>query len=172
MFAALLDTFVYCLPYAGVVFGDTTIQILSMAGVAAYLVVQAFLLTSRGQSVGKIAWGLRIVRIEDNLPYRFSFAVASRFFGTGPWVEGFVANVLLRAWLNGLLAFISSVIVMLPVILLGGPSVVLPVYALVDALFIFREDRRCLHDFLAGTRVVMTRAKVGGDDEFEDEEVA
>lgn len=27
-------------------------------------------------------------------------------------------------------------------------------YALVDICFIFREDRRCLHDLLAGTRVV------------------
>ncbi|MBD9468286.1 RDD family protein [Pseudoxanthomonas sp. PXM01] len=27
-------------------------------------------------------------------------------------------------------------------------------YALVDALMIFRQDRRCLHDLIAGTRVV------------------
>ncbi len=29
-----------------------------------------------------------------------------------------------------------------------------PVVSLLDALFIFRGDRRCLHDLLAGTRVV------------------
>lgn len=31
---------------------------------------------------------------------------------------------------------------------------VLNIFLLVDALMIFRKDRRCLHDFLAGTRVV------------------
>ncbi len=29
-----------------------------------------------------------------------------------------------------------------------------PIFRLVDALFIFRADRRCVHDFIAGTQVV------------------
>lgn len=48
---------------------------------------------------------------------------------------GFVPNVLLRFILNGLLGLI-------------------PFYGIVDALFIFREDRRCIHDFIAGTHVI------------------
>jgi uncharacterized RDD family membrane protein YckC len=31
------------------------------------------------------------------------------------------------------------------------------IYVLVDVLMIFRDDRRCLHDLIAGTRVVVAR---------------
>jgi uncharacterized RDD family membrane protein YckC len=48
---------------------------------------------------------------------------------------GFGANVLMRGIVNGILTMI-------------------PLYSLVDVLFIFREDRRCIHDMIAGTRVV------------------
>lgn len=48
---------------------------------------------------------------------------------------GFVTNFLLRGLVNGLLGII-------------------PPYGPIDTLFIFREDRRCIHDFIAGTRVV------------------
>jgi uncharacterized RDD family membrane protein YckC len=48
---------------------------------------------------------------------------------------GFGPNVLMRVILNGILGFI-------------------PFYSLVDVLFIFRDDRRCIHDLIAGTKVV------------------
>ncbi len=48
---------------------------------------------------------------------------------------GFLQNFLFRSVLNFIISF-------------------LPVYGLVDALFIFRKDRRCVHDFLAGTVVL------------------
>ena len=49
---------------------------------------------------------------------------------------GFVPNVLLRIILNGLIGVITF-------------------YGLVDILFIFRSDCRCIHDLIAGTQVVI-----------------
>ena len=54
---------------------------------------------------------------------------------------GFVVNVLKRGLLNGLLNFI-------------------PGYFLVDCLIIFREDRRCVHDMIAGTIVIQAESDV------------
>lgn len=48
---------------------------------------------------------------------------------------GFTSNVLLRVFAQALLCAV-------------------PGYLIADALFLFREDRRCLHDRLAGTVVV------------------
>ena len=79
------------------------------------------LLAQRGQTIGKIVRGLRIVRFED---------------GSNP---GFVKAVLLRT-------FLWAVITAVPLV---GPLV-----GLVGILFIFRDDQRCVHDHLAGTRVV------------------
>ncbi len=52
---------------------------------------------------------------------------------------GFVSAVLLRGFVNGLI---------------GGIPLLGPIYSLADILFIFGEERRCLHDMLAGTQVV------------------
>jgi uncharacterized RDD family membrane protein YckC len=86
-----------------------------------YLTVQGYLLTTRGQTLGKIAMGIRIVRFED---------------GGNP---GFVKAVLLRA----VLWFV-----------IGWIPVIGFLITLVDILFIFRDDQRCLHDHVAGTYVV------------------
>ena len=48
---------------------------------------------------------------------------------------GFGSNVVMRAWVNALLNAI-------------------PFDSLVDVLFIFRDDQRCIHDMIAGTHVV------------------
>ena len=48
---------------------------------------------------------------------------------------GFVTNVVVRAGVNGLLSLTG-------------------VYFVVDAAFIFFENRLCLHDYIAGTKVV------------------
>ena len=83
----------------------------------AVFVYQIVLLTKDGQTVGKKAWGIRIVRMQTGAN------------------GGFVTNVLLRLIVNGLLGLI-------------------PLYGLVNILFIFRSDLRCIHDMIAGTQVV------------------
>ena len=86
-----------------------------------FAATQILLLTTRGQTVGKMLIGVRIVRYDE---------------GTN---AGFLRAVLLRAVLPG-------IIMLVPV--LGQ------IFSLVDVCFIFREDRRCLHDLIAGTEVV------------------
>jgi len=88
--------------------------------VVAVLIVflyQVALLTKEGQTVGKKALGIRIVKMD-----------------TGE-NGGFIPNVLLRLIVNGLIWAI-------------------PLYGLIDILFIFRSDRRRIHDLIAGTQVV------------------
>ena len=43
----------------------------------------------------------------------------------------------------------------LPVWIVSQVPAVGPILGLVDVLFIFRRDRRCVHDLIAGTKVVM-----------------
>ncbi len=52
---------------------------------------------------------------------------------------GGVKTILLRVFVNGLIGAVPF---------LGS------IYTLVDICFIFREDRRCIHDLIAGTQVV------------------
>jgi uncharacterized RDD family membrane protein YckC len=52
---------------------------------------------------------------------------------------GFVSVIIMRSFLPGLI---------------GGIPAVGPFFSLVNVLLIFREDRRCIHDLMAGTIVV------------------
>lgn len=92
----------------------------SMPFLLILVLVQAVLLSTRGQSVGKLVTGMRIVR-RDGTPGGFLHAFFLR--GTLPWI-----------------------IEQIPV--LGS------LFWLVDACFIFGEERRCIHDYIAGTVVV------------------
>ena len=80
-------------------------------------IVQAYYLTTQGQTIAKKWLKIRIVDAETHE------------------LAGFAKSVLLRSILNAVFCLV-------------------PLYGLVDALFIFREDRRCVHDLLAGTIVV------------------
>jgi uncharacterized RDD family membrane protein YckC len=90
------------------------------AGVLVFLVVNGYLLATRGQTVAKMILGLRIVRPDGER------ASAGRILG-------------LRYGVGFLLGIVP---------LLGG------IYGLIDALMIFRDSRRCLHDNIADTIVI------------------
>lgn len=92
-----------------------------LAGIAILLVIQIWLLTTRGQTIGKRLLGIRIVRFADN---------------TNP---GFVGAVLLRSIVPGIIGVVPY---------LGF------IFTIVDYCFIFRDDRRCIHDLIASTKVV------------------
>ncbi len=102
---------------AGLVLGG----LVAAAGWFVQFVIQVWLISTRGQSIGKKLLGIRIVKFADH---------------TNP---GFLHGWFLRN-------FIRGVIQMVPYI--GF------VFALVNLAFIFGEQRRCLHDLIAGTKVV------------------
>ncbi len=93
--------------------------ILFGTGLLSLLVYQAYLLSTRGQTIGKQAMKIKIIRIdtEEN--------------------GGFVYNFLLRGVVNRIIAGI------------------VPLYGLIDILLIFSENKRCIHDRIAGTIVVV-----------------
>ena len=87
---------------------------------AIFFAVQGAPLAQRGQTVGKMVLGLRIVRTDG------SRVAPLRLFGLRYVVGNFVGAVPYLGW----------------------------IYGLVDALLIFRESRRCLHDQIADTIVI------------------
>ena len=82
-------------------------------------VVQWTLLARRGQTLGKIVAGTRVVTVDDS-------------------PAGLLRAVVLRVWPVEILSRLPMVRWLL----------------LIDVLFILEKDRRCLHDRLAGTKVV------------------
>ena len=108
--ATIVDGVIYLVPYILIFAFDPVIGGLLLLAVFVYQIV---LLTKDGQTVGKKAWGIRIVGMQTGAN------------------GGFVTNVLLRLIVNGLLGLI-------------------PLYGLVNILFIFRSDLRCIHDMIAG----------------------
>ena len=90
-------------------------------GMLVVLAIQVWLLTTRGQTVGKRLFKIKIVRYRDGSP------------------PGFVHAVLLRSWLPGLISLVPRFGQFFP---------------LINVLFIFGRQRRCIHDYIADTKVV------------------
>lgn len=106
--------------------GPTPVAMLALAcvvlGGLALLVVQGFFLTKRGQTLGKMCVGIRVVTFPD----------AQK--------PGFVKAVLLRLIVNSIIC--------------AMPCCTGVIYYVVDCCFVFRDDRRCIHDLIAGTQVI------------------
>ena len=93
----------------------------SIAFVIIFMAINSYLLVTKGQTLGKLALGIRIVDAASN-----GAATAVKLLG-------------LRYVLVMLVAVIPFI---------GG------LLGVIDFLFIFRSDRRCVHDLIAGTKVV------------------
>jgi uncharacterized RDD family membrane protein YckC len=97
--------------------------------------MQAYLLATRGQTIGKWLVGMRIVRADNDEVPTLARTLSLRYSAQalGP-----------TATLAGL-------------VLVGAIPYVLVAIGLFDIALIFRRDRRCLHDLIAGTKVVISR---------------
>jgi uncharacterized RDD family membrane protein YckC len=95
--------------------------VVSLVLVSVVLAIQWILLGVRGQTLGKLVAGIRVVRLDGSR-------------------ASFVHTVVLRYWPF----FIVSLV-------LGNAG---NAVTALDSLLVFRRDRRCLHDLIAGTKVV------------------
>jgi uncharacterized RDD family membrane protein YckC len=93
---------------------------LAVMGMAAFLALHGYLLAKKGQTIGKLVCGIRIAKLDGNIP-EFLPLILKRY---------------VPVWL----------VAQIP--LIGG------LLNLVNILFIFRADKRCVHDLIAGIRVI------------------
>lgn len=104
---------------------------MSFFGMFVMLIINGYLLHTRGQSVGKMLGKIQIVDV-DTSELRGIFHV---YFLRYMWTLPFVILVTL---IPG-----------------QADDVIINVLILIDILLIFGASRRCLHDVIAGTKVVM-----------------
>ena len=103
-----------------------------LAALLVISVVQLYLLGTRGQTIGKIVMKVRVVDART---------------GEHP---GWERLVLLRSLLHLLtMVALNSIALLNPI---TGPSMG-AIYGIIDSFFIFRSDRRTIHDHIAETRV-------------------
>ncbi|WP_437550615.1 RDD family protein [Sorangium sp. So ce367] len=108
-----------------------------MIGVGALLgplplvIYQWYLIVTRGQTLGKTWTKIKIIKSD------------------GSRVD-FVSGVIVRNWVLALPGLIPAV-----------GQALSSIVNLVDGLMIFSDDRRCLHDRIAGTKVVVAPPRAG-----------
>ena len=103
---------------------------MSLFGLGAFLLLNGYLLAKRGQTIGKMLTKIQIVSAEDGGLLSFLRVYAYRYL-----------------WLLPLL---------IVVLLIPGDrdNLLVSVAVLVDSVLIFGSERRCLHDRIAGSKVV------------------
>jgi uncharacterized RDD family membrane protein YckC len=133
LMAFLIDGFIFtlcCVPggimlWMGAADDNDTLQIIGGIVIGllflALLALQIFLLSTRGQTIGKKMMSVKIVKYAD---------------GSNP---GFVHACLLRLIVPGFI---------------NGIPIIGYLFPIVDSCFIFGEERRCIHDLIASTKVV------------------
>jgi uncharacterized RDD family membrane protein YckC len=103
--------------------------LLVLSGWLIVLAIQIVLLSRRGQSIGKLVLGLRVIQISTGAQ------------------AGFVHAWFLR---ECCITIIGTVLGLIP--FMG--MMLRPAFHVTDWCLIFRGDQRCLHDLIAGTAVV------------------
>ena len=108
-----------------------------LLAVASYVLLNGYTLWRRGQTLGKLALGIRIAAQTSDAQHR---VVKPAFWKLVP---------------------LRALFFPLPLLLPVPPLTLLPV---ADLIWIFGRDRRCLHDRLCGTCVVqMPRGRVANE---------
>lgn len=98
----------------------------AVIGMIFFALTHGYFLQRDGQTIGKKLLGIRIVDLAGNVPS------LSRVLG-----------------LRYLPIFLMPLLAMVPGLQMG-----IQVSSVVDLLFIFRRDHRCIHDLIAGTKVI------------------
>jgi len=107
---------------------------MSLFGMVVMLALNGYLLATRGQTIGKLLTKIQIVDAQSG--------------GLLPFLRVYVYRYL---WMLPLM----FVVALIPGTVDDG---LVNVVALIDALFIFGAARRCLHDYIAGSKVVLYQA--------------
>lgn len=107
---------------------------MSLLGIAMMLLVNGYPLATRGQTIGKMVTNIQIVDVQTG--------------GLLPFLRVYVYRYL---WMLPL----SVVVELVPG---KSDNHLVSIVGVVNTLFIFGPARRCLHDYIAGSKVVLYQA--------------
>jgi uncharacterized RDD family membrane protein YckC len=93
---------------------------IGILGIIIFFIINTKLLINKGQTIGKLALGIKIVDLDNNLPE--------------------LKNHLLKRYATYLLP--------------GQVPLIGQLFSFVNVAFIFGKQKRCIHDHVAGTKVI------------------